>query len=429
MDHRLTRRHLLQAGLAAGAVGLTRKGLAQDSVKTVRMGFIGVGIRGTSLLKGALRMQGVVVPAICDIREERIQHVGGIVEKVSGKRPEGYSKGPVDYRRMLQRDDLDAVLIATPMQLHAQMSADALRAGKHALSEVAAAVTLDGCWDIVRAAEETGKTYMLAENCCYYRSNLMVREMVRKGIFGQLTYAETGYVHDCRSLMFKPDGSLTWRGELSRDMAPGGNWYPTHSLGPVAQWLGINRGDRLVSLVSSSCSDACMQQYAAKRFGDRYAKTKFGGDSNHALIKTAKGAMIDLRFDVSSARPHVGTTYFTLQGTTASYSKRERTENIWIDGRTKGRGWEPASTYAKEFPSELWAKYGEEAKKTGHGGADFFVIREFLETVRTGRPSPIDAYDAAAWSCIIPLSVASVRAGGAPQEIPDFTKGKWKTRT
>jgi len=415
-------------GLAAGVAASTaRKASAQENVKNVRWGIIGVGSRGTGLLRVALRMRGVEVPAICDINPARIRHVTGIIEKMGGKKPEGYHKGPTDYRRLLTREDLDAVLIATPMQWHGQMAADALRAGKHVLSEVAAAVTLDECWDLVKAEEESGKTYMLAENCCYYQTNLAVLEMVKRGLFGERTYSECGYVHDCRSLFFRGDGSLTWRGELARDQR--GNWYPTHAIGPVAQWLGINRGDRLVSLVSSSSSDAGVKHYAGKRFGkDRYAKTTFGGDSNNCLIRTAKGAMIDLRFDVASARPHVGTTHFTLQGAKASYDNRDGKHRIWVEGRTKGYRWEPFSAYHKEFEPSLWKKWREEAKKIGHGGADFFVISEFLHAIRTGRPSPIDAYDAAAWSCIIPLSAASVVAGGAPQEIPDFTRGKWKDR-
>lgn len=429
MEDRLTRRSLLKTGLAAGAaVGLAAKGLAQEDPKTIRMGFIGTGARGTGLLSVALGMSGLDVPALCDIDEAALTRAVGLVEKAKGKKPEGYSAGPTDYRRLLARDDVDAVLIATPMQLHARMAADALRAGKHVLSEVAAAVTLDDCWGIVRAAEESGKVYMLAENCCYYDSNLMVLDMVRKGLFGELTCAECGYVHDCRSLLFKGDGSLTWRGELIRDLA-GCNWYPTHSLGPVAQWFGINRGDRLVSLVSSSSREAGVTYYAAKTFGkDKFAHMKFAGDSNSALLRTAKGRLIDLRFDVSSARPCLSTTYFGLQGTQASYDDRDGNRKIWIEGKSKPHTWEPLANYGKEFEPALWKRWREEAKKTGHGGADFFVISEFLDVLRTGRPAPIDVYDAAAWSCVVALSAASVAAGGKPQEIPDFTNGKWEKR-
>ena len=429
MKNWMSRRELLKAGIAGAALVASSRWetFGQENVKTIRLGSIGVGGRGTGLLGVALSMKGVEVPAICDISEGNLNRALDLVDKARGKKPEGYLQGPTDYRRMLARDDLDAVLIATPMQLHSQMAADALRAGKNVLSEVAAAVTLEGCWEIVKAAEESKKVYMLAENVCYYPSNLSLWEMVRKGLFGELTYAECGYVHDCRGLLFQGDGSLTWRGELARDMR--GNWYPTHSLGPVAQWLGINRGDRLVSLVSSSSREAAVHHYAEKRFGrERYAGTKFAGDSNNTLIRTAKGALIDLRFDVASERPVQSTTYFTLQGATASYDDRDGAKKIYVDGRSKPHAWDPFANYEKEFPPALWQKWAEEAKKTGHGGADFFVINEFLDTLRTGRPSPIDVYDAATWSSILPLSNASVAAGGAPQEIPDFTKGNWEKK-
>ncbi len=426
MAKAITRRDLLKAGLAAGALvaGNAWRACGQENVRTIRMGVIGVGARGTGLMNVALAMKGVEVPALCDISEANLNRALGLVEKARGKRPEGYLNGPADYQRMLARDDLDAVLVATPMQLHSQMSADALRAGKHVLSEVAAAVTLEGCWDIIRAADESRKVYMLAENVCYYRANLIVGQMVGKGLFGDLTYAECGYVHDCRGLLFKGDGSLTWRGELARSQS--GNWYPSHSLGPVAQWLGVNRGDRLMSLVSSSSREAGVSHYAGKRFGKRYAEAKFAGDSNHSLIRTAKGALIDLRFDVSSARPVKSTTYFTLQGTTASYDDRDANPRIWLEGLTKDHAWQSLNNYAAEYESVLWKKSAAEAQKTGHGGADFFVISEFLDVLRTGRPSPTDARDAAAWSSIIPLSAASVAAGGKPMEIPDFTEGKWQ---
>ncbi|OHB72595.1 MAG: hypothetical protein A2V70_09295 [Planctomycetes bacterium RBG_13_63_9] len=422
------RRGFLRAGTAAGlAVGLARVAIGQQEAKPTGLGVIGVGSRGTHLVRLALAA-GVEVPALCDIKEAHFDRAAALVAQArDGRKPAGYCRGPTDYRRMLERDDLDAVLVATPMPRHAVMSIDALRAGKHVLSEVAAAVTLEECWGLVRAAEETGKIYMLSENCCYWPHVMTIRNMVRKGIFGELTFAECGYVHDCRALAFEGDGTLTWRGEMSRDYF--GNLYPTHSLGPVAQWLGINRGDRMVSLVAMDTRKAAMQDYVAKRFAADHPAREIAfkvGDSTTVLIRSAKGVLIDLRYDTKSARPHPTTCYYSLQGVSASYDSR--IDGIWIDGRTEGRKWEPLGDYAKEFEDPLWTRDREQAADSGHGGADFFVVRAFLESVRSGGPPPIDAMDAAAWSCIMPLSAKSIAEGNSAQEIPDFTEGKWETR-
>ncbi len=428
MDPLIHRRDVLRLGAAAGlAAGLGTAALAEEKPRPVRVGVIGVGSRGTYLLGLALAA-GAEIPALCDVKEPHLNRAIDVVAKArDGRKPAGYSQGPKDYQRMLQRDDLEAVIIGTPMPLHGAMAIDALRAGKHVLSEVAAAMTMDECWGIVRAAEETGRIYMLSENCCYWQPVMMILNMVQKGLFGDLTFAECGYVHDCRTIMFQADGTLTWRGEMVRDYA--GNLYPTHSFGPVAQWLGINRGDRLVSLVAGTTKQAGLDDYVERNFPKDHPARKIAfrnGDSTNALIRTARGRLIDLRYDLCSARPVPTTVYYSLQGTKASYESR--IESLWIDGRSKEHAWEPVAKYAKEFEHPTWTHWSKQAAGTGHGGGDFFVVNEFFRTVRTGGPSPIDAYDAAAWSSIIPLSGKSIAEGGAPQEIPDFTQGKWETR-
>ncbi len=428
MEARIDRREMLRIGAAAGlAAGLACAASAQEKSKPVRLAVIGTGSRGTHLLKLALDA-GVEVPALCDIDEAHLNRAIDLVAKArDGRKPAGFSQGPKDYQRMLRRDDFDAVLVGTPMQVHAAMSIDALRAGKHVLSEVAAAMTLDDCWGLVRAAEETGRIYMLAENCCYADHALMILNMIRKGLFGTLTYAECGYVHNCPGLMFQADGALTWRGEMTRDFA--GNLYPTHSLGPVARWLGVNRGDRMVSLVAGATGHASLNQFVSQRFpaGHPARQIRFqAADSTTVLIRTAKGVLIDLRYDIVSPRPVVSTTYLGLQGTTASYESR--TGSLWVQGRSKGNAWEPAADYAKEFEHPMWTESRRQAAGSGHGGIDFFTVRDFLRTVQRGGPSPVDCYDAAAWSSIIPLSGKSLAEGGKPQEIPDFTRGKWETR-
>ncbi len=428
MPTEIRRRDILRLGAATGiTAALGGTGVTQDKPAPVRLGVIGTGSRGTHLLR-LLLAAGVEVPALCDIRQPHLDRAIAVVEKArDGRKPAGYCAGPKGYQKMLQRDDLDAVVVATPMQVHAPQSIDALRAGKHVLSEVAAAMTIEECRGLVRATEETGHIYMLSENCCYGQHQMTVANMVRKGIFGELTFAECGYVHDCRGLMFQADGTLTWRGEMMHDHR--GNLYPTHSLGPVAHWLGINRGDRMVSLVAMETRQVGMSHYVSKRFPEGHPARHVpfrSGDSVTTLIRTAKGALIDLRYDLSSARPVPSTTYLSLQGARASYESR--LASVWIEGRSKGHQWEPMAKYAKEFEDPLWTAEGGKAQGAGHGGMDYFVIRAFLDTLQSGGPPPVDVYDAAAWSSIIPLSGKSIAEGGAPQEIPDFTGGKWETR-
>ena len=415
----------IKLGVATGlSLGTASLSLAADNAnkqKPFRLGFVGTGARGTYLLQLALAA-GVEVPAICDINPANLQQAIEIVGKArDGRKPEGYSQGPTDYRRMLKRDDLDAIVVGTGMQLHAQISIDAMRAGKHVLSEVSGAMTVDECIGLIKAERESGRMYMLAENCCYWYELMMVRNMIERGLFGDATYAECGYVHDCRYLEFTPEGELTWRGEMHRDWA--GNNYPTHSLGPVAQCLGIGGNDRMVSLVSMASGSESHRAYIQKHFPDnnKLQAVNFKcADSVSTLIKTARGKLIDLRYDIVSSRPAEG-PYHAVQGLYASYDSRLG-HKIWIESRTKSHAWEPIQQYAAEFEHPLWTKWKQYAKDTGHGGGDFFVMHQFLAAMRGGGPSPIGAVEAASWSCILPLSHKSIIEGCTVQEIPDFSK-------
>jgi predicted dehydrogenase len=418
------RRFLGAAGGVAAALLTTR--LRASANNRMNCAVLGVGGRGTGLLSLALTIPDVRVAAVCDIKPDRLANGLDMVTKAGQPPAAGFGdRGPLDYRRMLESKDIDAVIIATPMQDHAPMAIDCLKAGKAVLSEVAAAMTVDECWALVRAVEESGRMYMLSENVCYYRDLMAVANMVRQGLFGQTTYAECGYVHDCRFLSFEADGSLTWRGKLATQFI--GNWYPTHAIGPVAQWMGINKTDRFASLVAMNTPPVGRQQYAAKKFGPESPQAKMkvvNGDSTTTLIQTANGAVIDLRFDTSSNRPHRMTTYHSLQGQTASF--QSLTNDIWIESRSPSYEWETMEKYLKEFDDPRWKEFAETASKSGHGGADFFVMKDFFDALKAGTPSPIDVYDAAAWSCLMPLSGQSIQSGSARVEIPDFTRGKVK---
>ncbi len=424
MARRFNRREFMGTATAAAAGMISAKTVTSAGIgsRDIRLGYVGVGRRGTQLLECMFKHEGICVPAVCDINPKAADRASGIIAKARGSRPETYTKGPKDYLRMAKRDDLDAIIVAVPMPIQGPIAAASMRAGKHVLSEVAPAITLQQCWDLVRASEQSGRTYMLAENVCYFRDVMMVQNMLDQGVFGTLTYAECGYIHDLRHRGFNADGSLNDVAMMFLTMI--GNLYPTHAIGPVAQFLGINRTDRFVSLAAATSISGAVSHYAAKRFGENHPSTRIkprGGDMTNTFIKTAKGLLIEIRFDMASTRPHPNPVQCLLQGTRAVYQADGR--RIYIEGKSKGYDWEPLENHAKEYEHPLWRKYANEAKGTGYGGADYFMTRAFVQTLRTGAASPIDVYDAALWASIIPLSAASIQAGGKPQAFPDFMKG------
>lgn len=336
------------------------------------------------------------------------------------------------YEDLLESDACDAVFLATPIQVHVPQALAALAAGKHVLVEVPAATTIEDGWALIEAVERSGKTFMMAENYCYTRPNMMVRHLVESGVFGRRTYAEGAYIHDTRNLLFTPDGELTWRGQIARDY--NGNTYPTHSLGPVAQWLGTTgtqREDRFTEVVCLVTPETSRWRYAAKRFGTDHPAAQPGffqmGDSASTLLQTERGAVAYIRRDAASPRPH-NMTHYTLQGEHASYlSPRFGGEDplIWIEGRSPGEAfgreqWQPLWEYVAQYEHPRWRERGAVAREAGHGGGDFFIVEDFVQAVQTGTPPAVDVYDAVTWSSIFPLSIQSVQRGGQPVAIPDF---------
>lgn len=399
----------------------------------LRLAIVG-GRRGGAFLRSLeLLREQVELVALCDHNESMLQSWR---ERVPGIRL--YS----DYDRLLAAADIDAVLLATPLPLHARQSIQALRAGKHVLCEVTAAHTLDECWELVETVEQTGLTYMMAENYCYRRDNMMVWNMARHGLFGEITYMEGAYIHDSRYLTHQADGSPTWRGELRRSC--GGNSYPTHSLGPLASWLGVNRedGDRFETMVTFMTGHKAAQDYYRHYVGDTHPGREAAywrqGDSSTTLIRTRDGVVIDLRLDWASSRPH-NMTHYVLQGTRGAYiapRKEDELPLVYIDRETAAAAsggtspkppeaeWESLWSYADAYEHPLWRKWGGEAANAGHGGGDFFVIEEFVAAVRERRRPAIDVYDAVTWSCVTPLSIQSVNGRGKTVEFPDFRRNR-----
>lgn len=368
--------------------------------------------------------------AVCDSNEEILARWKTEFPNVST-----YSS----YDDLLQDKEVTAIFIATPLFIHARQAIQALKAGKHVMSEVIASHTLEDSWELIAAVEETGLTYMLAENYCFMRPNMMVKNMLDHDLFGEITYVEGGYIHDCRTLSHYEDGSITWRGELMRQY--NGNVYPTHSLGPLAQWLGINRegGDEFVDVTTFMSKAESVHNYYEDKLGSEHPgadKAFWGtGDTSITLIRTKKGVLIKLIFDMVSARPH-NMTHYSLQGSKGAYlSGRHEGEEpiIWINGLSKGESpdgsaaWEPLWNHAEKWEHPLWEEYGVQAENAGHGGGDYYVLREFADAILEKRKPAIDVYDAVLWSSIFPLSLESVAAGGKPVKFPDFRNGSIKT--
>ena len=386
----------------------------------IRFAVIGAR-RGRSFIDASQRFADTIqLTAVCDTSEEVL------AEWRAGGEVRCYN----DYQQVLEDPDIDAVCLATPVPLHARQAIDAMKAGKHVLSEVTAAYELDEAWELIRTVESTGLTYMMAENYCFMRDVMMVQEMVRRGVFGEITFAEGSYIHDCRSLYFTPEGELTWRGQIrhGRD----GNTYPTHSLGPVCKWLDINRTDRLRTTSTWHSRSSSLAHYARRNHPQivEHSDNSYWphADTVTTMIRTQNQVLIESRIDWASARPHHMTLY-GLQGTTAAFASHADPHQdplIWIEGRSPqsadgtAESWEPLYKYADEFEHPLWREHGEEATNAGHGGGDFFVLREFANAVIEGRPPYIDVYDAVTWSSITPLSQLSIQRGNAPVEVPDF---------
>ena len=405
---------------AAGIAALGPASAQSGAEDPVRIGIVGVGNRGTYLLQVLLGMPGVRIAAICDLDAEHLRQAVEIARRAQGAEPASHGKAPDDYGAMLRRQDVDAVLVATPTRWHCRMAIDAMRAGKHVATEVPAGFALDELWELVRTKEETGKRYMLLENYAYSRANLMVWNMVRAGLLGEPYYAECGYIHDCRFMLFKPDGSLDWWGDwASRNY---GSDYPTHALGPVSKWLAINEGDRLEYATSLMTSPRVLKEYAARRFGPDSPQARIDwalGEFVVTTIRTCRGRVIRLDYDVNSPRPML--INYLVQGTKGLFDSRS---GVFLEG--EGERWSPPEKYSAQYEHGYWRRDGEKAEKAGHGGSDHFVLHDFLEMVRQDREPWIDVYDAATWSVLYHCSKESIDRKGGSVEIPDFTGGRWK---
>jgi len=419
--------------LAAGAVPPPAEAAAAKGsmiefkalpIPTVRVGYVGVGGMGSAHVRNLLKIEGVEIRAVCDIVEEKVARVRNWVVEAGQKEPEGYARGPYDFRRLCEREDLDLVYTATPWEWHVPVCVAAMEAGKHAATEVPAAVTMDECWKLVETSENTRRHCIMMENCCYDRDEMICLNLVKQGMLGEIIHAEAGYRHDLRDVKFANEGEALWR--TAHSVRRNGNLYPTHGLGPVSQCMNINRGDRFATLVSMSSKSVGLNLYAAKKFGaqDPRARQRYMlGDVNVSLIQTANGKPITLYHDCSSPRPYSRT--HIVQGTGGIFQKYPLPARVYIEGKSPAHQWEEVSKYA-EFEHPIWKMLAERSQGAGHGGMDFIEDFRLIEALQQGRPLDMDVYDAAAWSVVSALSERSVAGKGKPVDFPDFTRGAWQ---
>ncbi|WP_025741571.1 Gfo/Idh/MocA family protein [Aquimarina pacifica] len=406
----------------------------------LNIGMIGVGLRGTHHLNNLLLRKDVNITAVCDIDPVRIDLVLKSIENAGAKKPEVFGKNEYDYRNLLALEEVDAVIISTPWLWHTLMTKEAMLANKYAGVEVSAANTLEECWDLVNTHEQTGTHMMILENVNYRRDVMAVLNMVRQNVFDELVHFRCGYQHDLREVKFnngkQPYGGGVEFGEKSTSEAQwrtlhsvkrNGDVYPTHGIGPIAAMANINRGNRFVSMTSNATKAIGLHNHVVKGGGENHpnAKIKFKqGDVITSVIETANQETIVVTHDCNLPRPY--SLGFRVQGANGLWEVDGN--RIYIEGKSKPHQWDTATSWLEKYDHPLWKKYGEYAEGAGHGGMDFFVLNAFVESAKQNIAPPMDAYDAAAWSAITPLSEVSIEKNGEPQEFPDFTRGKWVKR-
>jgi hypothetical protein len=406
-------------------------GFSAPPLEVVRIGFIGLGMRGPGAVERIAKIEGTEIRALCDLLPERAEKAQAILKR-SGLPPARIHAGSNDaWKTLCEAGDIDLVYICTPWATHTPMAVYAMENGKHAAVEVPACTTIDDAWRLVETSETTRKHCMMLENCCYDFFELMTLNMARKGFFGEILHAEAAYIHDLRSLLFSREGYYpdSWR--LRENLARNGNLYPTHGLGPVCQAMDINRGDRLDYLTSMSTGDfqlsAMASEYAAKDpyFGEFSGKS-FRGNMNTTTVRTSRGKTIMIQHDTTSPRPY--SRIHLLSGTGGIARKWPGPERV-----AQGHEWfdeEQMKKVHEAYTPELVRQVGDIAKKIGgHGGMDFIMDWRLVDCLRNGIPLDQDVYDAALWSSIAPLSEWSVANRSHPADIPDFTCGAYTTNS
>ncbi|MBT3621783.1 MAG: Gfo/Idh/MocA family oxidoreductase [Flavobacteriales bacterium] len=412
------------------AVNGSMFGFSADPIKKVRVGIIGLGNRGNTLLEMfqyLVENEMAEIIALSDISEKKVNKAAEKLAIWQNKKPSLYYQSASEWKKLTTRDNIDLVIIATPWDLHTPMAIYCMENGKHVGSEVPVASTIEDCWKIIETAERTQKHCMMMENCNYNEEELWVLNMIQEGVFGDITHTEGAYLHDLRDLLLHDtyyEGQWRLHEHAERD----GNFYTTHGLGPIAFYLGIGRGDTFSHLTSMSSRELNLS-IAAKQYNHPIQTYKCG-DMNNTMIKTEKGKTILLQFDVHTGRPY--SRINKVVGTKAVHDGYP--SRLYIEGEKPeywGHNWLEEKAY-KEYKSKYQHPIIKKLKtvsqgfKQGHGGMDFIMIYRLVKCLNLGLPLDINVYDSILWSAITPLSELSVAANSQSIIVPDFTGGTWR---
>lgn len=406
--------------------------IKREKKSTVKVGYVGIGRRGIGMFKKLAKMRDVEITWVCDTDEEKLKLAAELLEE--RERPK--ANLTTDYKEMLADDELDAVIVMTSWQAHFQIALASLEAGKYTAIEVGCAYDLSDCYALVDAYERHGAPLMMLENCCYGRRELMALRMVREGLFGEVVHADGAYMHYLAPIDLFGDVP---KGELTPNYYRQFDYYyrncenyPTHALGPIAKILGINRGNKFLKLSSFASKGAALREYVKTHLPEDYpldyAHFK-QGDIITTIITCAGGETIRLTLDTTAPRPYYSRN-FTIRGTKGCCIEEGRTSTFFLEGMEEGVfGNEEEFLEKYEHPLQVENAGIRGNEKTGHaGGIDWLVLRAFIEAVKAGTDTPIDAYDTASWLAVGVLSEQSIACGGAPVAFPDFTRGAWMRR-
>lgn len=427
---------------AAAATVLPGSSLfAASAPDKVKVAMIGVGLRGQNHLNLLLKRADVDLVAICDVDEYMLASAKKMITKSGKPMPKIFTGDNYSWKKMLETKGLQAVVISTPWEWHKEMIIKSMESGlKYVASEVMIGTTLQDHWDVVQAAEKHEAHVMMLENVCYRRDVMAILNMVRQGVFGELLHLQGGYQHDLRAIKFnngetnggvgvefgdKGFSEAKWR--TNHSVHRNGDLYPTHGIGPVAHCININRGNKFLKLNSFATKSRGLHNYIVKNGGESHPNAKVNfrlGDVVTTTIDCANGETIILQHDTNLPRPY--SLGFRVQGTNGIWMDLNR--SIHIEGVSKPHQWDNQDKWLEKYDHPLWKKYGNDAEGAGHGGMDFFVIHAFIEAAKRNQPTPMDVYDAAAWSAITPLSEQSIEMGNETIDFPDFTSGKWMSR-